>query len=362
ARRPARRAGARARRGADPLDDADRARPPRDHRQEPRLAHRARQRPALARGARARPALRPDARHDGRARLRGPALAHPGPRPTRAERRGRPVGAARRRGRGRAGRRLARLGAAALAPEGEAQAGAEGAQAEPEAMTERRKEVDPAGPGRRRSGSGGLVPIRVEPMPRLAVALIAALVCHAAAANPQLPQPPQPEPNVRFWTRVYTEVDTGGGLIHDAVDLDVVYEVVRVPEGLSDRAREQRIEGAKDRYRAILRKLARGERTELSEEERRVLALWPEGTGDATFERAVGDVRFQLGQADKFRAGLARSANWADHIAVTLEQQGVPAELVALPHVESSFNPRAYSRVGAAGLWQFTRSTGKRYL
>ena len=37
-------------------------------------------------------------------------------------------------------------------------------------------------------------------------------------------------------------------------------------------------------------------------------------------------------------------------------------ERIALPHVESSFNAKAYSRVGAAGLWQFTRSTGRRFL
>jgi len=35
-----------------------------------------------------------------------------------------------------------------------------------------------------------------------------------------------------------------------------------------------------------------------------------------------------------------------------LADRGVPAEIGALPHVESSFNPVAYSRVGAAGLWQ----------
>ena len=33
-----------------------------------------------------------------------------------------------------------------------------------------------------------------------------------------------------------------------------------------------------------------------------------------------------------------------------------------LPHVESSFNAAAYSKVGAAGLWQFMRSTGRRYM
>ena len=45
-----------------------------------------------------------------------------------------------------------------------------------------------------------------------------------------------------------------------------------------------------------------------------------------------------------------------------LEQHGVPEEIAALPHVESSFNPAAYSKVGAAGLWQFMPSTAKRFM
>jgi len=36
--------------------------------------------------------------------------------------------------------------------------------------------------------------------------------------------------------------------------------------------------------------------------------------------------------------------------------------LAALPHVESSFQLGAYSSAGAAGVWQFTRSTGRRYM
>ena len=57
-----------------------------------------------------------------------------------------------------------------------------------------------------------------------------------------------------------------------------------------------------------------------------------------------------------------RSGAWLDDIQRTLARYGVPPELAALPHVESSYNPDAYSRVGAAGLWQFTRSTGRLFL
>ena len=41
---------------------------------------------------------------------------------------------------------------------------------------------------------------------------------------------------------------------------------------------------------------------------------------------------------------------------------GLPEDLAYLPHVESSFNPKAYSKFGAAGVWQFTRSTGRHYM
>ena len=39
----------------------------------------------------------------------------------------------------------------------------------------------------------------------------------------------------------------------------------------------------------------------------------------------------------------------------------VPLELKYLPVIESALNPKATSRVGAAGLWQFMPSTGKQY-
>jgi len=44
-----------------------------------------------------------------------------------------------------------------------------------------------------------------------------------------------------------------------------------------------------------------------------------------------------------------------------LDEYGVPQELCYLSIIESALNPRATSRVGAVGLWQFMYSTGKMY-
>jgi LysM repeat protein len=73
-------------------------------------------------------------------------------------------------------------------------------------------------------------------------------------------------------------------------------------------------------------------------------------------------IRHQTGQKERFKQGLERSTMYLDTIAAILKQHGVPDELKYLPHVESSFNYDAYSKVGAAGLWQFMRSTGRGYM
>jgi peptidoglycan lytic transglycosylase D len=197
--------------------------------------------------------------------------------------------------------------------------------------------------------------------------LAAGAVCAADGADAGsddgvFARPTALEPAVAFWRRIYTEVTTGGGVIHDDEVLGVVYEVMDLPATLSPRARRHRIEDAKDRYAHILRTLADSPQAALDAEARRVRALWPEGTTSAQFRAAADRVRFQLGQADRFREGLIRSGAWIDFIRATFEREGLPTELAVLPHVESSFNTYAYSKVGAAGMWQFMPSTGRRFL
>ena len=172
----------------------------------------------------------------------------------------------------------------------------------------------------------------------------------AEAADP-FAHPPELEQDVRFWIRVYTEVTTDQGLLHDDWNLGLVYEVLRFDPEASPAERERVVAEAKARYRALLHRFAAGATDGLTAHERRILHAFGENPRPAQFLDAVDRIRFQLGQADRFREGLIRAAAWEKVIERTLEQHGVPKEIAALPHVESSFNPAAYSKVGAAGLW-----------
>ncbi len=58
---------------------------------------------------------------------------------------------------------------------------------------------------------------------------------------------------------------------------------------------------------------------------------------------------------------VERSRRYLFHIIEEVERRGMPTEIALLPIIESAFNPTAYSRSHASGIWQFIPSTGKNY-
>ena len=170
------------------------------------------------------------------------------------------------------------------------------------------------------------------------------------------------EPDIQFWTTIFTRVNSREALIHDNRRLDIVYERIRLPASGDFRDRRKASGKAVKKYRAILQTLAGGKRSNLTRDEQRVLELWGNEASNELFKAASGRVRTQQGLSDGFKKGLQRSTRWEDYILSSLEAAGVPEDLAALPHVESSYNPEARSHVGASGLWQFTRSTGRRFM
>ncbi len=176
------------------------------------------------------------------------------------------------------------------------------------------------------------------------------------------PKPDALDRDVNFWTSIFTEYSTREGVLHDNRNLAVVYEKIDVPENASRRTRNRLSRVRRKHYQNILRTLANGKRDNLSATEYRVLGMWPTDVTNKELAAAAGRIRFQLGLSDRFREGLKRAGRWRQHVNAEFSRLGVPIELAALPHVESSYNPEARSHVGASGIWQFTRSTGRRFL
>jgi membrane-bound lytic murein transglycosylase D len=189
-------------------------------------------------------------------------------------------------------------------------------------------------------------------------------VAGIASANDEdlFPRPAELDRDVNFWLSIFTEYNTREGVLHDNRNLAVVYEKVPLPEAVSRRQRQRISDQRRDHYKAILQTLAGGKRQSLSADEQRVLELWPDDVTSDELSAAAGRIRFQLGLSDRFQEGLMRAGRYRDHVNREFTQLGVPVALAALPHVESSYNTEARSHVGASGIWQFTSSTGRRFM
>ena len=87
--------------------------------------------------------------------------------------------------------------------------------------------------------------------------------------------------------------------------------------------------------------------------------------GVKKYERVVEEdlLRCQTGIKEKFEEALKRSGRYLPIMeALFVNEYGLPIELTRLPFIESSFDYSAYSSVGAAGIWQFMKKTGRTYM
>jgi len=71
--------------------------------------------------------------------------------------------------------------------------------------------------------------------------------------------------------------------------------------------------------------------------------------------------RWYSSQPEYVARMVARSKLYLYYVVEEVQKRGMPTEIALLPMVESAYNPMAYSRSHASGLWQFIPSTGKNY-
>ena len=136
------------------------------------------------------------------------------------------------------------------------------------------------------------------------------------------------ESSVEFWKKIFTEYSRSQLVYFDPLDMSRIYEVVDVGE---DSRTDDYINGERQRIAAV---------------------------NGVDIER----IKAQRGIKERTAAGLKRSGRHIALMQQIFRDRGLPVELTYLPVVESSYDINAQSNVGALGMWQFMRATGRQYM
>lgn len=197
------------------------------------------------------------------------------------------------------------------------------------------------------------------------------LVATAYAAPEAFPRPAGLETQVRFWKKVFAEYSENQIVIHDSLYIDKVYTVIDLrplaENGAGEenlrRTRNRKTKAEKARIDAVLQSLhaKRANPQSLTPQQRVIWELFRDVNDSNRFRAARERVRAQQGLRERFRRGIEVSRRYLPHMEAIFRREGLPLELTRLPFVESSFNVKAYSKVGAAGIWQFIPSSARIY-
>ncbi|HSH43164.1 MAG TPA: LysM peptidoglycan-binding domain-containing protein [Arenicellales bacterium] len=185
---------------------------------------------------------------------------------------------------------------------------------------------------------------------------------HDLECGDTFPCPAEIQRRVDFWIKVFSTWGTDQLVFHDRENPARVYSVI-TSRHACHRARSARsVEAERSRIEDMLRTLARKatwEEPGWTREELAYLELFPQRDPDE-IARAAEKVRCQTGNRDRFREALGRYGRYRSHILKVLREHRLSEDIIYLPFVESAYNPRAYSRAGAAGLWQIMPATARR--
>lgn len=178
----------------------------------------------------------------------------------------------------------------------------------------------------------------------------------------EFPRPPELMDRVRFWTKIFTAFSAHQAVLHDRKHVGKIYAVLELEPG-SDLRNKEIVEEEKKRIGAALLRIhsLQDNPAALSAEDLKLFRLFQDVKEPEKFRAAAGRIRAQTGLRERFTDGIRVSRRYMPEMVRVFRRAGLPVELTCLPLIESTFDVTAYSRVGAAGVWQFMPATGRAY-
>ncbi|HVT34615.1 MAG TPA: LysM peptidoglycan-binding domain-containing protein [Nevskiaceae bacterium] len=186
------------------------------------------------------------------------------------------------------------------------------------------------------------------------------------------PHYPLLRPAVSFWTDVFGDYSELQSVIHSENDPSKVFKVLdfradaeRLDDFALARKRANEENRAKDYANLLLKQVHELRHTpeKMNAEQRYVYNLYDDQKADdLRFKKAIGTLRAQRGLKERTEKALDTASGYLPQMESIFKKHDLPTQLTRLPLVESSFNVEAYSKVGAAGLWQFMPSSARIYM
>ena len=183
---------------------------------------------------------------------------------------------------------------------------------------------------------------------------------HTLQCSDNFPCPKAIQPRVHFWIEVFGSWRKDTAILHDPKRPERVYAVIKSGQGCHRAVRsiiKRNRERVKKSLILIAGKIESGQK--ITDGNERHLAALFASKKPREIRAAANNIRCQSGVRDSFVEGLKRYHHYRIMIDDVLRENNLPAEIRYLPFVESSYNPAAYSKAGAAGMWQIMPKTAR---
>jgi membrane-bound lytic murein transglycosylase D len=184
--------------------------------------------------------------------------------------------------------------------------------------------------------------------------------------------------HIHFWFSIYTFYTSSQYLFHDKDDLSLVYAVVDFSElegqllnaSLLERLQKKMLITKQQQLISSLGQLQKDIPTLISLELKqlfdKIILRCPQCQNDLSkrtkyIAKLKENLRSQKGQKNLIEKGLYTFSSYESWMLRKTNLFDLPKELLAIPFLESSFNPKAHSKVGASGVWQIMPAIAKHY-
>ncbi len=182
---------------------------------------------------------------------------------------------------------------------------------------------------------------------------------HDLQCSNDFPCPKEIKRRIDFWIQVFKGWSQKQAIFHDPNVPERVYAVVTTGHGCSSKVRSKVKKERKQISNALIRvskKVANNQ--PITGDDRHLGQLFA-GASAKTIRRAARSIRCQSGVKESYLGGLQRFHRYSEMVDRELEKNRLPPDIRYLPFVESSYNPAAYSKAGAAGMWQIMPQTAR---